>query len=225
MLSHLRERFFIFATQENMIYRKCPIMSLECNGEDGSDNSSYESELGCDARSSRGICGLGTATCPAGRRVRVGATAGSRGSRTGCSSLDEGENVRKSLRVNREDTHVHRRVQDGASVCLAVGRGGCARGIGHGGDGSERLRGLSVGLGDTSSIGEYTGEVLVLRVAACELIRGVGSRRVVGATDTIEDVLAIPIILSTCGVASFEAEGASSDEAGKIALLGLRKNG
>jgi hypothetical protein len=78
---------------------------------------------------------------------------------------------------------------------------------------------LPVGFGDTSSIGEYTGEVLVLRVTACELIRGVGSRRVVGATDTIEDVLAIPIILSTCGVASLEAEDASSDEAEKGAII------
>jgi hypothetical protein len=81
-----------------------------------------------------------------------------------------------------------------------------------GGDSTERLSGLLVGDGGTSSISVDTGEVLVITEAAQEGTIDVGGGSIVLATDTIEDVLAVVGGVSTCGVASLEAEGSSTHE-------------
>jgi hypothetical protein len=95
-------------------------------------------------------------------------------------------------------------------VGCALGSGGDPSAVGHAGDGAERLRGLLVGGDNTVSASVDTWEVLVVTSAAQEDIVNIGSGGIVGATDTIKDVLAVVGGVSTCGVASLEAELSST---------------
>jgi hypothetical protein len=63
----------------------------------------------------------------------------------------------------------------------------------------------------------HTEEILVLRVACVQRVplRGVVGRRVVGASDTVEDAFAVVFLaLGPVGVACLETEGVGADEAG-----------
>jgi len=71
---------------------------------------------------------------------------------------------------------------------------------------------LLVSDGGTCGISVDTWEVLVVTEAAQEGTIDIGSGGIVLATDTIEDVLAVVGGVSTCGVASLEAEGSSTHE-------------
>jgi len=83
----------------------------------------------------------------------------------------------------------------------------------HGGDGTQRLGGLSVGLDLAGGIGIDAGEVLVVTIARLEgTIPGVVGG-IVGASDTIENVFAEASSVGTGRVAGFEAEEVSTVEA------------
>ena len=82
----------------------------------------------------------------------------------------------------------------------------------HGGDGTQRLGGLSVGLDLASRIGVNAGEVLVVAIARLEgtVLGIVGG--VVGASDTVEDVFAEASSVGTSRIASLEAESVTTHE-------------
>lgn len=101
-------------------------------------------------------------------------------------------------------------VEGSRLVGCAARRGGDASSVWHGGDGAERLRGLLVGGDDTISTSIDTWEVLVVTEAGQEDVVDVGSGGVISATDTIENVLAVVGSVSTSGIASLEAELAST---------------
>lgn len=82
----------------------------------------------------------------------------------------------------------------------------------HGGNGTQRLGGLSVGLDLTTWIGVDAGEVLVVSVANLEgtVLGIVGG--VVGTPDTVVDVFTVVTSVRSSGVASFETEEVSTEE-------------
>lgn len=104
---------------------------------------------------------------------------------------------------------------------------GCARRAGRdsglirdGGDGSEVLRWLGVGLNGTSSVSVDTGEVLVFTEAALEDTILIGSGSIVLAADTVKDVLAEVSSVGTSRIASLEAENTSTHEVVPFDSLG-----
>ena len=113
-------------------------------------------------------------------------------------------------------------VDDRGSVGDAVGRSGDLGLVRDGGDCSQRLRGLSVGLNLTAWIGIDAGEVLVGALARFEraVLGVIGG--VVEASDTIVNVFAVPGSVGTSGVASLEAEETSAKET-KIEGMALGK--
>jgi hypothetical protein len=83
---------------------------------------------------------------------------------------------------------------------LAVARAGDTRGVGVGGAGLNTLRWLGVSRCDAVSTGVDTWEVLVLALARLEgsVLGIVGS--IVGAANTIEDVLAVTSVVGAIRV-------------------------
>lgn len=146
--------------------------------------------------SAAGTLGGGTSRTGGARGTR---RAGGRAGRGAGRAGGRGE-LREELRRLEGDT---------------VRRGGDARGVGHRGDGAERLGGL--GVGHDLAVGSvYTGEVLVVGVAHLEdtLLRGV--RADVAHTDTVEDVLAVVGRVRVRGVAHLEARGVRTNEARQV---------
>ena len=95
----------------------------------------------------------------------------------------------------------------------AVGRSGDLGLVWHGGDGTQRLGGLSVGLDLTAGIGVDAGEVLVVALARLEgaVLGVVGG--IVSTSDTIEDVFAVASSVGASRVADLETEEVSTVEA------------
>jgi hypothetical protein len=85
----------------------------------------------------------------------------------------------------------------------------------YGGDRTQRLGRLSVGLDLTAGVGVDAGEVLVVARASLEgPVLGV-VRGVVGTSDTVEDVFAEVCSVGASGVADLEAEEVPTGEAGR----------
>jgi len=98
------------------------------------------------------------------------------------------------------------------SVTDTVGRSGNLWCVWNGADGTQRLGRLSVGLDLAGGVGVDTGEVLVITLAGleCAVLGVVGS--IVGASDTIEDMLAVVGSMGTGRVADLEAEDVTTHE-------------
>lgn len=98
------------------------------------------------------------------------------------------------------------------SVSDTVGRSGNLWCVWNGADGTQRLGRLSVGLDLAGGVGVDTWEVLVVTLARLKraVLGVVGS--IVGASDTIEDMLAVVGSMCTCRVAGLETEGATTHE-------------
>jgi len=94
-------------------------------------------------------------------------------------------------------------------------------GVGNGGDGAERLVGLSVRLDNASRIGIDSREVLVVTIAAQENTVNVGGGGIVLAANAIENVLAVVCSIWLGGIASLEAEGSSTHKV--VPFDGLNK--
>jgi len=111
---------------------------------------------------------------------------------------------------NRGAASGERSVEEGRGVSDAVGGGGDLGLVRHGGNGTQRLSGLSVGLDLAAGIGVNAGEVLVVSSASLEdtSLSIVGG--VVGASDTIVDMLTVVGGVGTGGVANLEAENATT---------------
>ena len=86
-------------------------------------------------------------------------------------------------------------------------------------DRAEALRGLGVSQGGTRSIGVDTGEILIIAKAGFEsaVLSVVGG--IVGAADTVVDVLAEVGGIGVGWVAGFEAECVGAHEAGQKVRL------
>ena len=84
----------------------------------------------------------------------------------------------------------------------------------YGGDRTQRLGRLSIGLDLTVGVGVDAGEVLVVARASLEgpVLGVVGG--VVGTSDTIEDMFAEVGSVGTSGVADLKAEEVPTGEAG-----------
>ena len=82
----------------------------------------------------------------------------------------------------------------------------------HRGNRTQALRWLSVGLNSTALVGVDTGEVLVLTLAALEYTTLSVVGRVVCATDTIVDVLAVAGSVGASWITGLEAEAVCADE-------------
>jgi hypothetical protein len=105
-----------------------------------------------------------------------------------------------------------RGVEDGRSVGDTVGRSGDLGLVWHGGDDSQRLGRLSVGLDLTAGVGVDAGEVLVFTLASLEApFLGVAGG-IVFASDTIVDMFAEVSGVGTSRVASLETELATTHE-------------
>jgi hypothetical protein len=104
------------------------------------------------------------------------------------------------------------RVENGGSVWLALAGGGDLGLVGHGGDGTEFFRRLAVGH-DGAVLGVDTREVLIVTLAGLEgtVLGVVGS--VVGATDTVETMLAEVGGVGVGGIANLDTEGVTTHEA------------
>jgi hypothetical protein len=107
-----------------------------------------------------------------------------------------------------------------------VGRSGDLDRIWRGGDDTQRLRGLSIGLDLAGGIGVDAGEVLVVTIASLEgtVLGVVGG--IVSTSNTVEDVFAVAGSVGACGIASLETESVTThkvvplDDLLKIALAG-----
>jgi len=117
------------------------------------------------------------------------ARAGSCGRASGSTAEDDGRGIGRARR--------------GVGDPGRVGKGIDGRGV----------AGLVVGGDLAVSTGVDTRGVLVVALASLEDARGVGSRRIVRATDTVIDVVAVLGRVGDVGVASLEAELARAHEA------------
>jgi len=106
----------------------------------------------------------------------------------------------------------------GRRIGRARARSGTGRCVRDGGDGTEGLGGLRVGLGGAGGVDVNTrnGDIVGLAdlefasvVATCE---GVLGRAVVAETDTVEGVLAVAGIVIAAGVTYLQAELVGADE-------------
>jgi len=103
-------------------------------------------------------------------------------------------------------------VQDVRSVGNAVGRCRDPGLVWHGADGAEGFSGLCLGLDNAGRVGIDTREILVISVTRSELSGLRLVRSVVGAADTIVNVLAEVCCVCSCGVASLQAELTATHE-------------
>jgi hypothetical protein len=172
----------------------CQEQRRECDTQQSSDTSNGKSRRVAAAT-----------TSSLGRRRSRGSGLGSGGSGLGCTASCSG-----STRAGGTDGSKGR-VEDGACISGAVRTCGNAGGIGHGGDGTERLGWL--GVGDDGTVGSvYAREVLVLAFAGLKgtILSVVGC--VVAAADAVVDVLAVVGGVGASGITCFEAEGVPTHE-------------
>ena len=103
-------------------------------------------------------------------------------------------------------------VEDRRSIGDAVGRGGDLGLVRDRTDRAQRLSRLSVGLDHPACIGVNSWEVLVCTLARleCTILGGVGG--VVGASNTVVNVLAVVGSVRTSWVTNLEAENATAHE-------------
>ena len=105
-----------------------------------------------------------------------------------------------------------RSVEDRRRVADAVGRSGDLGLVRDGADRTQRLRRLRVGLDFAAWIGVYAGEVLVVTLARFEraILGVVGC--VVGASNTVVNMLTVVGSVGTSRVTDLEAENATAHE-------------
>ena len=166
----------------------------ETEGEDDGSDLDTSSRAGITTATSSGVGRPGSSGgLGAGGTDRGDTRARSRGSREAAGTGESG-------------------VDDGRSVGNTVGGGGDLGLIWHRGNDTQRLGGLSVGLDLTVAIGVDTGEVLVVTLARLEgtILGVVGG--VVGASDTVVDVLAEVSRIGASRIASLETESVTAHE-------------
>jgi len=168
-----------------------------------------DSESNTQKRSKRGE-DKGSGASSAIGRVGTGSSISGSGSGVGAA----GTHARATAGSRRwwDAAAGERRVEERRSVGDTVGRSGDFGLVRNGTDHTQRLRGLRVGLDLAVCIGVYAGEVLVVALATLECtVLGV-VRGVVGASDTVVDMLAEVCSVGTSGVTNLEAENVTTHE-------------
>jgi len=171
--------------------------------ENGKDNTDCTDTQGEDGRSDLETGRTtGVTTGGVGRTGRGGSGAGG----TDRGGRDRG---RRGGTVGGGESAV----EDRRGMGDTIGRSGDLGLVWHGGDGTQRLRGLSVGLDLAAGIGVDAGEILVVALARLEgtVLGVIGG--IVKTSDAVVDVFAVAGSVGASGIADLEAEEVCTEEA------------
>lgn len=186
-------------------HHSCPNYFLPQDNSREKENSESNTQQR-SKRSDRNGSGAASAIARVGAGSSVGRTCGSGLGAAGMGGAVNGGRGGNATGCGKG------RIEERRSVGDTVGRGRNFGLVRDGTDRTQRLRGLGVGLDLTACIRVNTGEVLVVTLARleCTVLGVVGG--VVGAPNTIVDVLAEVGSVGTSRVTDLEAEHATSHE-------------